>query len=102
MPKFLIKLHGEHYKIEVEKKDFFFRKRSDWKNVGFYTTRFIESETAGEAIEKALELVEKELVEIADSTENSSLILEQIQEDDEAYNLYAPGSGFSFYAEDDE
>jgi len=102
MPKFSVKLHGEHYQIKVEKRDFFFRKRSEQKNVGFYTTRFIESESANEAIEITLKLVEREIEEVANSTLRSSLTINEIQEDEEAFNSYAPGGGFSFYVENDE
>lgn len=100
MAKFLVTLQGEHYKIKVEKKDFFFRKRSKWKNVGFYTTRFVECETANEAIEKIFEIVKTELQAIAYPTKISKLTLDRIKEDEEAYNLYAPGNGFTFYVED--
>ena len=102
MPKFLIRLHGENYKIKIEKRDFLFRKRSEWKDVGFYTTRFVESETANEAIEKALEMVRKELEEIAVSNQNSNLTFDEIEEDEEAFDLYAPEAGFTFYVESDD
>lgn len=102
MPKFLIRLHGENYRIKIEKRDFLFRKRSEWKDVGFYTTRFVESETANEAIEKALELVRKELEEVAVSNQNSNLTFDKIEENEEAFDLYAPGSGFGFYVKEEE
>lgn len=102
MPKFLIRLHGEHYKIQTEKRNFLFRKRLEWKDVGFYTTRFVESRTADEAIEKAIKIVEAELTERGQSDKNSRVTLDEIQVNEEAFDANAPGSGFVFYFEDEE
>ncbi|HEX8735538.1 MAG TPA: hypothetical protein VF721_09460 [Pyrinomonadaceae bacterium] len=79
-----------------------FRKKIDWKQVGFYTTRFIESETANEAIERVFKIIDAELREAGRVTADSTMELSEIQEDEKGYDLYAPGGGFTFYNEDEE
>ncbi len=101
MLKFAIKIHGKHYQIENKERVFLFRYRSNWKQVCFYATRFIESDSANTAIEKAFEIVKAELQSVASHTENSNMSLYQIEENETAFDLYSPGQGFTFYVEED-
>ncbi len=100
MLKFKVILQGEHYRIEFKKRNLIFWTSSAWKEVGFYVTRFVKSESANTAVERAFKIIKEELREIAHSTENSNLVLYQIQEDETSYDLYAPGHGFTFYVEE--
>jgi hypothetical protein len=45
MPKYSVQVHGQHYKGQFEKRDWLFRRRPVMKWVGFYTTRFIETDS---------------------------------------------------------
>lgn len=95
MPKFVVQIGGENFRIQVVQRKWF-RDRYEWRKAGLSTTRFIETETANEAIEGVLEIVRKELQEMGRITEDSTLELEGVREDDEAFDLYAPGKGFTF------
>jgi selenophosphate synthetase-related protein len=95
MPKFVVQIGGENFRIRVVRRNWF-RDRYHWVNTGLSTTRFVEAETATEAIERVLEVVRKELTEMGRITEDSTLELESVREDDEAFDLYAPGKGFTF------
>ena len=99
MPKFAVRVGGENYRIGIVKRKWF-RDRYQWKNAGFSTTRFVEAETANEAIEKVFEVVRSELKEMGRTTKDSTLELEGVREDEEAFDLYAPGKGFTFSVEE--
>ena len=101
MYKFIISIHGMHYKIKTRKRIFLFRKQTVIQNVGFYATRFVQAESANTARETVFEIIRNELKNVAEKTDNSLLELSKIQENDEAYDLYAPGEGFTFYLEED-
>ena len=100
MLKFVIKLQGENYEIEVKKKRWFFFHTTIWKRVGFYTTRFVAANTANEAIEQAFTSIKNEITEIGRQTDKSNLILLQIEENEELYNQFESNSGFTFYEMD--
>lgn len=100
MPKFKVLLHGQNYEMRVQEKSFLFRNQSVWKIVGFYTTRFIESNSMNEAAEEIIKTIRAELNKTCRANVNSTLEISKIQEDEDAYNLYAPGKGFTFYSED--
>ena len=101
MPKFRVSVHGKDYKIGIVQRRFLFRKKHVWKQAGFYTTRFVESDNANEAIFQVFETLQMELERDGRTTENSSLELEEIQEDDKGFELYAPGTGYTFYTGDE-
>ena len=102
MPKFSVELHGQHYKMQFEKRDWLFRRRPVMKWVGFYTTRFIEAESEKEAAEQAIERVSAEVGSRAEITEGSRIELSSVEEDEEGFDLYAPGGGFTFYTEESD
>lgn len=97
MPKFAVRIQGENYKLEMIEKRFLFLNRSSLETVGFYATRFIESESANEAISRAFNIIEAEIKEFAQLTENSKLELDEIKETDESNESFGNGSGFIFY-----
>ncbi len=97
MAKFKVSVHGKNYRIGEIRKRYFFRKEYVWRSVGFYTTRFIEAETANEAIEIVFALLRTELYNDGRQTDNSELELQEIQEDENGFDEYAPGGGYTFY-----
>lgn len=102
MPKFRVLIHGENCLIQSGKRKFLFFKQTVLAEAGFYTTRFVEAGSADEAIEKAFEIVKIEMEAKSCATERSTLKVEEIQEDEEAFDLHAPGGGFTFYIETDQ
>ena len=100
MPKFKVYVHGKDYEIQEEKRKFFLMKEITWKPINFYATRFVDCESANEAIEQTFDIVNKEIAGIGRATSKSKLELKEIQEDDELFDIYAPGKGFTFYRED--
>lgn len=102
MPKFTVRVHGQHYKGQFEKRDWLFRRRPVMKWAGFYTTRFIETDSADQAVEQILEIIGAEVGSHFEITETSQFELLSIEEDDEAFDLYAPGAGYTFYTEDED
>jgi hypothetical protein len=102
MPKFRVLIHGENYRIRRRRRKFLFFKQTVSTAAGFYTTRFVEAESADEAFEKVLKIVKIETETDGRATERSTLKAAEIEEDEEAFDLYAPGGGFTFYVETDE
>ncbi|HMS10201.1 MAG TPA: hypothetical protein PKE66_11995 [Pyrinomonadaceae bacterium] len=70
--------------------------------VGFYATRFIETDDANHAIAKAINLVDGEVRETLVSNDTSSIEFSGITEDVEGFDAFAPGNGFTFFSEDVE
>ena len=99
MPKFRVEIHGSNFEIGVIKRRFLFWETLHRKPVGFYTTRFVERENANDAIAAVLEMLAAELEADGRNTTHSVLELVEIQEDDAAFDLYAPGAGFTFYSD---
>ena len=101
MPKFLVRVGGDNFKFHSLKKKWFFWKSLQTEIVGFYTTRFIETDTQTEGIEKVLELVMSEMQENGQVTKDSKLEVDEIREDERGYDLYNTGGGFSFFVMDE-
>ncbi len=97
MTKFRVDVHGKNYSLDVMRKRFFFLRTFEKRAVGFYTTRFIEAETANDAIETVFSLLRSELCNAGRQTEHSNLELKAIQEDEVGFDRNAPGGGFTFY-----
>ena len=96
MPKFSLIVEGENLLVAITKREKFGEDVS-WNLGGFYATRFIESENADEAIKQVFEMLKEELEDFAKFTENSKFALSEIREDEKAFDLNAPGKGFTFY-----
>ena len=101
MTKFAVCVKGENYKVATIRRKWLFLKESSSINVGMITTRFIEANSANEAIDQAISMVRAELLSQGRATETSTIELEEIREDEKAFNLYAPGAGFTFYDENE-
>lgn len=100
MRKFLVRVVGKNFRVLVQERKWFFGKKSCWRQVDFLTTIFIETESANSAIKQVTDALMTEL-EKEDRTTNDSIIeLEEVRVDDKAYDLYAPGSGFTFFFKD--
>jgi hypothetical protein len=100
MPKFKIKFHGERFRMQTLEKRFW-GSRTVWKDMGFYTTRFVEAEDEEAAAILATALLVKELEDNSMYSENSVLEAVSSIRDDDGFDAHAPGSGFTFYSEDD-
>ena len=97
MPQFMVRISGENIKVRFTKRVWLFWTRDQVRDAGFVTTRFVESESANEAIEFVIDKITKELNAEKMTTENTVLELDKIKEDEDAFDLYAPGKGFTFY-----
>jgi hypothetical protein len=62
--------------------------------VGFFTTRFVQATGTEQAGHFALEIVQHEIASMGGSC---SLSVSKIRRDDRAYDLHAPGKGFTWY-----
>ena len=100
MTKFAIRLKGENYRVPTIRKKWLFLKESASVVAGMTTTRFIEADSANEAIDQAISIVKAELLSRGLTTETSTIGVEEIREDEAAFNLYAPGGGFTFHTEE--
>jgi len=98
MHKFRVSVHGKHFEIDIITKRLF-RNRYSKRLVGFYTTRFVEAQTANQAIEIAFALLRSELTKYGTVTPEFLLELETIRGDEEGFDMYAPGHGFTFYGD---
>jgi hypothetical protein len=97
MPEFRVEIRGSNFEIGVIKRRFLFWKTLHQQKVGFYTTRFVERDNANDAIAAVLGILAAELEADGRSTTHSVMEVLEIQEDDDAFDLYAPGAGFTFY-----
>lgn len=97
MPKFLIRIRGRNIKIGIAERKWLFWTRLSIRDANFLTTRFVEAETANEAIESVKDIVNEELQIEGWATAETVLDLEKVQVDEEAFDTYAPGGGFTFY-----
>lgn len=59
-----------------------------------------KSQLASEAIDQVITMITAELHSDGRWTENSTIEVEEIHKDDEAFELYAPGTGFTFSVEE--
>ena len=97
MPKFKVQLSGENIHVEFIERKWLFKKKIYSKKVGFYTTRFVETESSEAAIELVFNMVRKELKDDGRLTNETVIELEEIEEDEEAFDKYAPGKGYTFF-----
>lgn len=101
MPKFKVILHGTHFMLRMKEKRFGLLSREISREVGLYTTGFVEAADEDEAIASVFRMVDEELPENAVSTtERSTLEVDRIIVDEEGFDLHAPGGGFTFYMGD--
>lgn len=70
MLKFAVTLHGKGYLVEVQEKYWLFFTRTTKKRVSFYATRFVEALTYVDATEKALSILEKQILAIVEKNDD--------------------------------
>ena len=98
MTKFRVPVHGRNYQILRMRKNGFLGREYSSVSVGFYTTRFIEAESANDALELVFALLKAELEADTRITKESIMELDEICEDESGYDNYAPGAGYTFYS----
>ena len=97
MPKFVIRLHGTGCRIRTTRRRWLLFRESVIQSVGFYTTRFIEAPQEQKAITEAISLAQEQLKN-NDIVEMPRIIeVDEIYIDEEAYDSFAPGNGFTWY-----
>jgi hypothetical protein len=64
------------------------------------TTRFVEADSANEAMEMVLRIVKLELQNDGRLTDHSTFEVKEIREDDEGFATFAPGGGFTFFLDE--
>lgn len=89
------------YRIMLEGRNLLLREDSQCKKFGFFTTRYVEAESASIAKETAFAMVKSELNNIMQNSTDDSLVLtvESIDEVISFGNNLVPGEGFSLYPE---
>ena len=96
MKKYQVLLEGKNFLIEYEGK---------LQKHGFYTTRYIEAENPEEAELKAVEAIksDKKLIESVKNyrADAPMIYLEEISELETFENVKPPGSGYSFYIDEE-
>ena len=103
MPKFKVVIHGARYMLRTTEKRFVLFSREILKERGFYTTRFVECENEDDAASLVFRMIETDFHNSGiSSTDKSVLELEKIVVDDEGFDRYAPGAGFTFYSDDED
>ena len=97
--KFKVIVHGQKYRVQIV--DELHGETPFWRNVGFYATRFAEAYNTEQAIESVFRHLGFQLVNDGIvTTSTSSLSVEEIREDKEAFDSFAPGGGYTFYQDD--
>jgi hypothetical protein len=94
MPKYVVRLEGEGCRIRIRREDGTVSATS-----GFFTTRFVEAAEPEEAQRQAFALIWNELtgIDVEGSLDMCLLSVDEIREDPQAFDEYAPGSGFTWY-----
>lgn len=92
------------YKILIEGKNYFVKFNDEVKRVGFFTTRFIESKNSQDAEKKAIDLIKNELIDVIlnGPSQPPVLYVEEIIEMQSFGVNPVPGTGFTWYIEDDD
>jgi hypothetical protein len=92
MPKYVVRVEGVECRICIEREDGTVSMTS-----GFFTTRFVEAAEPREAQSRAFLLIWKELTTLDGELDTCRLSVDAIREDPQAFDEYAPGSGFTWY-----
>ena len=94
MPKYLVRVEGHGCRIRIRSADGSIATTS-----GFLTTRFVEAPGPQEAQQRAFALIQMDLATLdADgSLDTCRLSADEIREDPRAFDVYAPGAGFTWY-----
>jgi len=100
MIKFRVHIHGKHFLVRVIRKRWFRPDELLSKPAGFYTTRFVQAPNANEALDEVLKNLRDELDRDERTTGESIMELVSIGEDEDGFDQYAPGAGYTFYWED--
>jgi hypothetical protein len=98
MPKYAVRLKGTGCLVKVQDVGGFLRKpRIQCRD--FLTTRFVEESSAQEAVQKAADLVREELKEVLSNGPQDpwTLSAEEVWEDPQQFDRYAPGSGCTWF-----
>lgn len=101
MTKFAVTVHGTGCWLGEEKRWWGRWRRTVQRPMGFYTARFIEALSPEEAVEKAVAIVQEEVKDLHRPYHPWSVAADEVREDAEQFNKYAPGLGFSWYPEND-
>ena len=102
MSYFEVKLAGDHVWLPEERRGWFgLRRRRVEVRCGFVTTRLIETSSPEEAASLAVELVDRELLELSVNRKGESfgIRVEGISEQKYITPEWMPGGGFTFYAQ---
>lgn len=103
MKKFAVRLEGTGCRARIRHRPRLLVQRSSAdETLGFFTTRFVEADSAFNAGKCATELVREELKGqlLNKPDEPWVLTIDEIWEDPENFKKHAPGSGFTWYSDD--
>ena len=94
MKKYKLFIHGENFLLNLDQS----------QKHGFYTTRFVEAENEGEAEEKAVGMLRNDS-NLRDKVSNAvsdppKMFVEKIVELNSFEGIDLPGTGYTFYVEE--
>jgi len=94
----------QKYKILAEGKNFLVNVNGMPEKMGFFTTRFLEASDQEEAQRMTLEVIRNQLqgVVLNAQSDPPTLIIDTVQKLDEFGDHHVPGSGFSWFLEEQE
>ena len=94
MAKYVVRVAGTSCKVRIQGTNGAFSTTS-----GFYTTRFVEVAGREEAQRRAFALVRSELagLDVEGSPHGCRLSVDEIREDSDTFDKYAPGSGLTWF-----
>ena len=92
------------YRLLFEGKNCLIKNNGGRKKAGFFTTRFLEAKTTGDAEKKARDLISVELNDILlnEVSDPPSLTAEEIIEIESFEDNLVPGKGFTWFFEGED
>ena len=94
------------YKVVLEGRNFILKSDKGPTKMGFYTTRFVEATSPEEAENLSIELIRKDSdlknVILNERSDPPTIILDSIEELSIFGDNSVPGTGYTFYPEEEE
>lgn len=97
--KFAVVFHGQRFLMDTLERRFYFWRRETKVLVSFYTTRFILADDANEALLQAKAIIESEIADRFERSDDSVIEVDHIWISESDYS--GTGEGFTFYEPED-
>ena len=94
------------YRVLLEGKNFIIKSDIGPERMGFYTTRFVKADSPEEAEKLSVDLIKSDSdlknTVLNDKSDPPMIYLESLDELERFGDNILPGSGYTFYPEEDE